>query len=378
MNAVADMRGRFERVLERARRPQAPDWKGRKFVVYGAGNFGKALAGALREKGATVLGFLDRTGKGQSVLPGLVSWALDSQEAAKWRGENPVVILGLLNGFVSMGEVAQELKSFGFTTVSSPNDYYGSLKESLGWRFWLSDWDVYAGSSAVIEKVASIWTDEQSRCLFFETVLFRLGSEFNLLQPTSDVSKQYGDPSVPRWPQRLNLVDGGAYDGDSLISLIRNGYELDAVHAFEPDLGNFSKLGETVRRVNIGNGTLWPCGLSSSTTRLSFCEGDGTGSKLASGSNTVVIPVVALDHVLYNQKINLIKLDIEGAEFDALRGASDIIRKQRPCLAVCLYHQADHLWSIPNWLFEQDLGYEFYLRIYQWNGFETVMYALPK
>jgi hypothetical protein len=109
---------------------------------------------------------------------------------------------------------------------------------------------------------------------------------------------------------------------------------------------------------------------------LNFSEGDGTSSKL-SASGLSLVPVVALDDILHGQPINLIKLDIEGAEPEALRGARRLIEKYRPGLAVCLYHHPHHLWAIPLWIKELNLNYHLYCRTHAQNTFETVLYAIP-
>jgi hypothetical protein len=84
-----------------------------------------------------------------------------------------------------------------------------------------------------------------------------------------------------------------------------------------------------------------------------------------------------LDDVLHGQEINLIKLDIEGAEPEALRGARRLIEKYRPGLAICLYHHPHHLWSIPLWVHDLNLGYRLFYRAHQHNTFEAVLYAVP-
>ena len=73
----------------------------------------------------------------------------------------------------------------------------------------------------------------------------------------------------------------------------------------------------------------------------------------------------------------MIKMDIEGMEPRALAGAAEIIRQHRPQLAICVYHDISHLWSIPLQIKELYEGYRLYIRNYQFMGLETVVYAVP-
>ena len=79
--------------------------------------------------------------------------------------------------------------------------------------------------------------------------------------------------------------------------------------------------------------------------------------------------------MLAGEMPTFIKMDIEGMEIDALRGAENLIRAHHPQLAICVYHDMSHIWRIPLLLREFYRGYRFYLRNYQYMGLETVVYA---
>ena len=377
----SDLRRRVEVALQSfvSSRELSPPWSGRKVVIYGAGGFGRDLCKAVRQsQNVTVLGYIDKTGTGQTLSDGLPCHHIGSDAAHRWANENAIALIGVHNCGASLKDIKGLLVQAGFSRVVTPMEAYLSLWESLGWRYWVGKPVDYAPAFSLIEKARSLWADELSERLFLETILFRVSFDLEMLATPTGPKAQYADPSVPRWNESLRMVDGGAYTGDSIQTFLDSSYRIESVHAFEPDIENFNKLrAAAVKFPNATEISLWPCGIWSSTCRLNFNEGGGGGSNLSlQGSSSV--PVVALDEALHNQDINLIKLDVEGAEPDALQGARRIIEKSRPGLAVCLYHQPQQLWSIPLWISALNLDYKFYYRVHEYNTFDTVLYAIPE
>ena len=96
------------------------------------------------------------------------------------------------------------------------------------------------------------------------------------------------------------------------------------------------------------------------------------------GLNKVHVPVVSLDGIAQEMdlpRVDFIKMDIEGAELDALHGAEGLLLRFRPRLAICLYHRPEDFTTIPLYLDSLQLGYRFYLEHHYVNQFETVLYA---
>jgi hypothetical protein len=85
-----------------------------------------------------------------------------------------------------------------------------------------------------------------------------------------------------------------------------------------------------------------------------------------------------LDQILSAEVPTYIKLDIEGAEMDALKGAAGLIRQHKPVLAVSVYHQQDHLWRIPLYLKTLFPGYQFFLRPHNEEAWDLICYAIPE
>ena len=74
-------------------------------------------------------------------------------------------------------------------------------------------------------------------------------------------------------------------------------------------------------------------------------------------------------------RLDFIKMDIEGAELEALKGAEDSIRRYRPKLAISVYHHLPDFWEISQWIDGLGLGYCFYLRHFTIHAEETVLFA---
>ena len=106
-------------------------------------------------------------------------------------------------------------------------------------------------------------------------------------------------------------------------------------------------------------------------------ESDGTLISKASDRGSLV-EVVPIDELFRETPLTFIKMDIEGAEYGALRGAAKVIQRDRPILAICVYHTQNDIWRIPLLVWEMLPEHKLYLRAYEGDGFQTVMYAVPQ
>jgi hypothetical protein len=77
-------------------------------------------------------------------------------------------------------------------------------------------------------------------------------------------------------------------------------------------------------------------------------------------------------------RVDFIKMDIEGSELNALRGAEGTILGFKPKLAISIYHRDSDFIEIPNYLRKLDVGYEFFLDHFTVYGEETILFAAPK
>jgi hypothetical protein len=84
------------------------------------------------------------------------------------------------------------------------------------------------------------------------------------------------------------------------------------------------------------------------------------------------------DDIPRDEKITFVKMDIEGSELAALRGAAARIRRDKPYLAICSYHKRDDLLDLSKYIRELNAEYKLYLRYYRGTAYcDTVIYAVP-
>ena len=110
-------------------------------------------------------------------------------------------------------------------------------------------------------------------------------------------------------------------------------------------------------------------------------EGNGPGTRVVTSSldpRAKRIKTLSIDDLIEQQnlqRLDFIKMDIEGAEMEALAGAKKSIQRFRPKLAISVYHRLQDLWEVPKWLDALDLGYDLYLRHFTIHQEETVLFA---
>lgn len=156
------------------------------------------------------------------------------------------------------------------------------------------------------------------------------------------------------------------------------GWQYKAIYAFEADKQSFEKCRVNAEKWGIKNMKIINAGLWDKNTKLSFVsmpESEKHMSKFdKNGADTV--DVIRLDDYLDGAPVTFIKMDIEGAEHEALRGAEKTIRLYKPKLAISIYHKPFDFITIPKYILTVNNEYKIYFRHYSDNPAETVMYAI--
>lgn len=187
---------------------------------------------------------------------------------------------------------------------------------------------------------------------------------------------QYFPSDIIKLGENEVFVDAGCYDFANIKSFIEHCKSVRKIYAFEPEKKNYDlcvqksqKYREDIEVFNLG---VW-----SHKETLKFQDGNGARTLLSDNGGTSV-DVAAIDDCVYKSiSVTYIKMDIEGAELEALKGARETILRDKPRLAICIYHKPEDLWEIPEYILSLHSDYKLYVRHHSNRLAETVLYAIP-
>ena len=191
------------------------------------------------------------------------------------------------------------------------------------------------------------------------------------------VPDQYYPKDIFSFGKTETLVECGSNNGDTLQQFFAvTGNEYQACYLFEPDRDCVKILKHRIKSEWIGDNIhviergAWDC-----ETELAFyTDPDWGASHIVEAETETRILTGTIDDSI-DEPVTFIKMDIEGAEPKALKGAEKTIKRYKPKLAICVYHDTEDFLSIPEYLHALVPEYKFYLRHHNWGATETVLYV---
>jgi FkbM family methyltransferase len=172
------------------------------------------------------------------------------------------------------------------------------------------------------------------------------------------------------------VIDGGACTGDTAAVFSNAVGEAGRVYSFDPVADHLRILEHNTKQFSYANVTVMPYGLSDQNIFAEPIFLDGYAPGFRSGNQRV--PLRSIDFLVKRNeiaRISFIKLDVEGAEMAALRGAKESIRRFKPKLAISLYHKPDDLFEIILHINREFPFYRCHLDHYTIHAEETVLYC---
>jgi FkbM family methyltransferase len=346
-----------------------------RIVIYGAGNLGQKLVAAVLENGAeTVVGIADRNSRlwGKSIdgIP-----VFDPAEAASRFGADTVFVVAIWAPGHSYLETCNQLSALGCRNVVP--------WQILAWKTpgILPHYQFDKPSSLIAHKNEILWlvsrlADDKSKDLLRRHIQFRMFADASALPHPE--TNQYFDPVLGSAETEDVFIDGGAFTGDTIAAFLENRRgRFKQIWAFEPDKSNFAVLESAINQQEAdmtGRIECFNAALSSRTGHARLVEAGNMSSFLTSnGANN--IQTKAVDTLPCARPVTFIKLDVEGWESEALEGSKETITRDKPNLAVCVYHRPNDLWDLPKKIDGYRSDYQYYLRSYDYDGLELVLYC---
>ncbi|MBK5539802.1 hypothetical protein JFV28_02100 [Pseudomonas sp. TH05] len=310
--------------------------------VFGAHRIGQSVVNDARRVGITVSGLLDNDpAKSGQRLDGIEVFnpaAIDLSDSvvvvASGRHSNEIIrqIKGRCGRVINFHEFL-----YATDSAHGPESTFANLTK-----------DILAGPYRYLSAFLRL-NDEQSRWAFNGLIDMRMSLS---IEP-ADVHKspfadEYFDKAFVSAERARHFVDAGAFNGDTLASLERHFGPVERAYLFEPEMAPYyAALKRFSERPEV---LLFNMGLDSDYSRFEYdpvlsCNLAGEVTGPIPSNITSYIQGVPLEQLVAG-KVGLFKLDIEGMEEKALLGATAVIRREKPVLAVCAYHRADDYWKL--------------------------------
>lgn len=283
------------------------------------------------------------------------------------------------NIFISsmyIGQIADKIQKMGFINVFSIIEKL-LQRDTDRFRFYK-----YQNNQKYInelEQLINTSTDELTG-KYFQTIknTIKKGKAIQDIIDLCSDEKQYFLNCFKKWMDGVNFIDAGAYTGDTVREMLEENIRPAGVYCFEADYSNYIKLkafkSECTEISNLvcENYALWD-----SKTKLGM-KFSNYNARIDLNSEEMVVETTTIDDYFKNIQVGFIKMDIEGAEKWALTGGMGTIKRDRPILAISIYHGLDDIVEIPQMLMKELSHYVYVVRHHSYTYSETVLYGVPE
>ena len=208
-----------------------------------------------------------------------------------------------------------------------------------------------------LEWVYNRLADETSKKVFECAVMYKLTGRIDyLFECETPVAEIY--ENILSFNNNEAYFDLGAYRGDTVEEFLSVVSGYNKIIAVEPDKKTYNKLCAATEKVkNISN--INAC-VSDIDGKINFEMNGSRGSTIGKGNE--VIDSVTVDALSKDTVPTYIKMDIEGAEGDAIAGGAHTISQFKPKMQIAAYHRSEDLILIPQRVLELRNDYKIYLR----------------
>ncbi len=224
-----------------------------------------------------------------------------------------------------------------------------------------------------LENSRSLLYDDESKRVFDSMVKFQFTGELSCLFG-AESTREDALREILNLTDKEDMLDLGAYRGDTIKELVDLTGGYSSVTALEPDRKSFEKLKSYTK--DMKNISLYPYAVWREKKELTFSGGGGRQSTLAdSGKYTVT--ATDIDSLINNKIITYIKADVEGVEEEMFCGMKALLKEQKPKLSIACYHKTEDLCTLIPLLHSINPEYKIHLRHHPYIPFwDTNLYCI--
>lgn len=223
--------------------------------------------------------------------------------------------------------------------------------------------------------------DSESKNTFYKVLLAHSsGRRLDFVNASTGQEDWYLFKTLLESRHNSIFIDCGAYTGDTIsLFLEASRIQPKKVIAYEPEPQSFGYLEKYLAETNVGYEAHMK-GLAAYCNKRMLRVEDvySAFTEKPNHSGDIEVESVCLDDIepsIVDADI-IIKMDIEGGEYDALLGARQIITKHRPRLAICLYHKVEDLVRIAELLYSLQPDYKFHVKHQSTGCTDTILFAV--
>lgn len=342
--------------------------KNKRVVIWGLSISALETYQLMIREGIFVTGFTDSFTKGEETFAGLPVYSFE-----KLKEMRDIVIFISTRSHIFQREIFNKISVLEHVEVYIYGDVYGAGKYNIKYMRNLIE-----KNSVKINFVKENLLDDFSKTTFDKLLEYRVSNNSVLLKEIFENSHKQYFPSDDIFEKRKEeiFIDAGAYNGATsldFIDWVDGAYS--KIYLLEPDSLMYEITKERLKIMKVDNAVLLNKGAYSTSCEVSFKELNETGSSCISEMGEKTIKTISIDEMVEEDNVTFIKMDIEGAEMEALIGAMRTIERCKPKLAISVYHKEDDIWEIPYYIKKNYPWYKMYLRHYTDITTETVLYA---
>ena len=358
--------------------PKLHEIENKELILYGAGNMGVAAINWLKGCNVKIKFLVDANEQKRATFINGVQVILPTDISEHDKDSCIFVVCVVTMPFY---DIYSFLQKIGCKTIYPAWDIINLFNTNSKILCGFSLSSITESESNDCSKLFSLLSDTVSRAHYFQALSWRILKQEVLIDyaPVLRENKYFPTDIPFSFLEDEIFVDCGAYDGVTIKSfLARTGGVFKKIYAFEPSSEGFSSLLDFTSKAELaGKVEIFNLGLGDIDGEGFFVDHLGDESHFTGQKCMVVKKRSKLDTALKQVPFTYLKIHVEGDELEVVQGGLNVIREQRPVIAVTIFHNKKDFLQIPKLLQLHLDDYSFYLRAYCYAGIETILYAFP-